>query len=177
MEELQQEHSVRARRASKRLIIIASVCIVLVAVSAVGIYMSGRTDAPSASYPLALTQSAQNFTVLYYENTLPLGFTINPSAVSYHDGILFIPVTAGDGRQVVITEQALPETFSKSNDIIGSENIDGADGQAALSHVEGRTTATMISKDRKTMVIINDVSGVGSSAVKDLLRSLKPVDL
>lgn len=128
---------------------------------------------PDDELPAILQKPA--FTVFYYDQSLPKGFSVTEEDISYMDGILFIPVVSDDGRRVMITQQALPNDFSKSNDVVGDEKITGANGRAALSHTQGHTTATMISKDRETLVIVNDTAEIGSGTVKDLLRALRPL--
>lgn len=172
MEESQEKKPARRVPVPVRIIVVAAVCLVA---GFIGIRLFG-SHVPPATYPPAFKEAAGDFTVLYYEKAPPLGFTVVEAATSYQNGVLFITVTAADGRKVVISEQPLPEEFSQSTDVVGNEKIDGADGKAALSHVEGRTTATMVSKDRRTMIIVSDTSGVGSAAVKDLMRNLKPIN-
>lgn len=95
--------------------------------------------------------------------------------MTYMDDILFIPVVSEDGRRIMITQQAMPADFQESDDITGDEDVPGTHGKAALSHREGRTTATMLSKDGKTLIIVNDTAGIGSGRVKDLVRGLTPL--
>jgi hypothetical protein len=154
-------------------VLVFCVCFMLILGIILYLVLRKDTNTPATTFPAVLR--APTFSVLYYTSSPPLGFTINESTISYTDEVLFIPVTSKDGRQLVITQQALPDDFSQSKSVVGDEKITGANGQAAISHTQGHTTATMITKDRKTLVIINDTAGVGSDAVKDLLRSLKPL--
>ena len=163
------EEGPRAQKSKRKFLIFGAITLALVV--AIGVFLATRT----ATQPAALNKANQDFTVLYGSN-LPRGLIVNTSAVTYENGVLFIPITSEDGRSISITQQPLPEKFKQSNDLVGAEKVTGADGPAAVSHVQGHTTATMMSNDRKTLVIINDSSNVGTDTVKDLLRSLRPLN-
>ena len=146
----------------------------IIAAIALGAFWAVRLTS-SDERPPALAQASQAFTVLYHTGNLPQGFSVDTKAVTYEGGVLFIPITAKDGRRIVVTEQPLPEKFKQSNGLVGAEKVTGADGPAVVSHAQGHATATMLSKDLKTLVFINDTSNVGTEAVKDLLRGLRPL--
>jgi hypothetical protein len=129
-----------------------------------------------ASGPVpAFIRKDVKFTV-YFPNGSPSGYTALKSDIAYSNstGTLQIPLNNPAGHSVTITEQAAPGGLPFSRLQGQGTFIDGAQGQAAISNVEGRNVASMISSDHKTLIFINTKHAT-QEELTSLTRSLQPL--
>ena len=117
-----------------------------------------------------------SFTPYFYSKEIPGGFSIKSPEkdTQVGAGVLQIRLTNDVGQTVIIAEQAMPADL-KNRAVQGDEAVEGAPGSAALTFVEGRTTGTLLTKDKEAMVIINTADKIEADKIKDLLRGLEPI--
>lgn len=125
----------------------------------------------------AILQQVRDFTPYFYPSSdIPLGYKTAVNTISYEQGVLFITLhNPKDGQTLALTEQAVPIDFANAADVVGDENITGADGKATISHRDNRVIAIMISRDKKTLIMLTGSAGSSSTVMADLIRALKPV--
>jgi hypothetical protein len=114
---------------------------------------------------------------LYQPSPLPDGYTIKAGGVRYANppGMLTIPIEAVSGHQMVMTQQALPKALTFEELRGQGKTIEGVPGEAAVSNVEGRNVASMITRDRKTLIILNTTNATEDELVR-VMKSLKPLE-
>jgi hypothetical protein len=97
---------------------------------------------------------------LYYPTPLPNGYNVTKDQIQYDL----------NNRAVMV-----PNAVS-FNDLLGKGKIiPGARGEAAISSVEGRTVASMISADHKTLILLNSEEAT-SEELTTLVTALKATD-
>jgi hypothetical protein len=123
--------------------------------------------------PAETVKQVEGFTV-YYPNPLPKGFSLDKETVSYDNGVLAYRLVNATRQSVVVSEQAAPKDLSAST-IVGKESVPTSYGTATISLVDGRTMGYLLTKDKRTLIIMNTGDKVESATFKDLLRALQPV--
>ncbi|MET1033381.1 MAG: hypothetical protein ABWX94_02690 [Candidatus Saccharimonadales bacterium] len=131
----------------------------------------GQKDA--AAIPEAVIKLA-NFTPYFYEGSIPGKFRAIKGTTTYAANVLVIRLANNKNQTIVMTQQALPADLANTA-IQGTEVIEGAPGSTTINVNEGRTTATLFSNDKKTLLIINTSDTIETSTIKELLRALKPL--
>jgi hypothetical protein len=114
---------------------------------------------------------------LYYPTPLPNGYNVTKDQIQYdlNNRAVMVPITTVTGHRIALTEQAKPNAVS-FNDLLGKGKIiPGARGEAAISSVEGRTVASMISADHKTLILLNSEEAT-SEELTTLVTALKATD-
>lgn len=158
-----------------RYAIILAICVIIISFI-IGTYFitNKEPEKPEAASPESITQNITEFTAYYPEvNDLPGGYTIENSSVKLEEETFLFTVTIPGGAKINISEQALPEEFQKTQQFLGDDKIDTSIGSATITYVEGRTSAFLISKDRKTLVIANSNEAVDKSNIRAVLNSLQ----
>lgn len=155
--------------------IVASVMLAILAIGAI-VSLNWPSTTPHNSASQKILAQVRDFTPYFFPNGSSVdGFRLaTTNGMVYSDGVLFISVDDMANQEVTITEQALPDALAHSTDVIGDEPVDGVDGKAAIAHVDGHTTGSMISHDHRTLITLNCPNTVATSAVMDLMRSLSP---
>lgn len=125
--------------------------------------------------PKSIAQEAStSMRVYFYGETIPDNFSLDEDTVQLSAGVLTFTLVNKHGQHVVISEQSLPKNLLEST-VAGGEKVDGARGSAAVNFKEGRATATFITEDRQTLVVLNSTDSIEESTMKDLVRALKPL--
>jgi hypothetical protein len=167
-----------ARRSKLKVAAIVAALLILTAIGTALLLSRKGEQKPSAALPTSVLSQISDFTPYAYPDNPPLGYQVNQEAVSFDQGVLFVTLQPPEaGPSFMLTEQAMPDDFANTEDLVGDETIRGADGKAVVSHREGRTIATMVSRDKKTLVILTGDGGSSTTVVSDLIRALKPVTL
>lgn len=118
----------------------------------------------------------KDFSPYFFSNSdTALGFRLASNGITYSDSVLFIGLVNAANLNVAITEQPLPATLANSNDVIGDEPVTGVNGVAAIAHIGGRITGSMISQDHRTLITLTCPIAVGSNTLMDLMRALSPI--
>jgi len=176
-EELADEHAPAGRsRSRKRLIISLFFCVVVFGcLGLVAVKVFGEKSKLGPSLPASVVQQAA-FPIFYYPHDLPGNLRLVTESVQYDNGYLFFQLTDPDNTQttVTVTEQRLPSSLSTSI-IQGKEKVEGTENNATISFDGSRMIGYMISKDKKTLVVMNAANGIELDTFKDLLRLLKPI--
>jgi hypothetical protein len=127
-----------------------------------------------AKLPSALTEEISGF-VPYYFEAMPKDMTVVEKTLSYSDGVLFFQIQNNNGKNVVVSEQALPDVFAKSAPQ-GDEIVDGAEGSAFIADRDGRIVGTLLTdKKPRALISLNTTDGADRGMMKAILQNLKPV--
>jgi hypothetical protein len=133
-----------------------------------------RPEARRASeLPREVIDQATGLTI-YYPDPLPGSFKLETGSVQYSRGILSYRLADSKHQMVTITVQSVPSDLSNST-IQGKESVPTSYGTATISQVEGRTSGYLITKDKRTLIILNANDQIDSAAFKDVVRALKPM--
>jgi hypothetical protein len=177
----EQEHpappaAAKKQTAASRAVLVAVIGLVLVALAGLGVKVGIMLASRTVPLIPANMQAAAQFP-LYQPSPLPEGYTASAEEVTYagEAGVLMLPITAASGHKLVLTQQALPKGMTYETLLGKGKPIEGAPGEAAISHVEGRNVASMIARGGKTLVIVNSMDGTPEELTR-VLKSLKPVD-
>lgn len=129
----------------------------------------------SSSLPDETIKSASRFMkVYYYSSEPPHNFKLDENSISLSGAILMFQLENDKKQRVSVTEQALPDELQNSK-VESGERVEGAPGSATVTFKEGRTIGTLLTQDKQTMIMANSSDGIDTSAMKDLIRSLKPL--
>ncbi|HSW98767.1 MAG TPA: hypothetical protein VLF71_02935 [Candidatus Saccharimonadales bacterium] len=107
---------------------------------------------------------------IYLPHPLPDGFQADMTHASYDQGagLLHLLLTDHFGRTVSVNEQPVPNGFPADDLAAQGSPIDAvAIGQGILSTIPSGTVATIVSQDKRTLILLNT-----SSATKDELSDL-----
>jgi hypothetical protein len=115
-----------------------------------------------------------NFTPYFYKGTIPENFTAKEADTSYVSNVLLIRLVNNKNQTVTMTQQALPQDLAASG-LVGAESWPGIPGEVTFSSTNDRTTVTLFTADKKTMIILNTADAIETSTLKELLRSLTPL--
>ena len=150
-----------------------SVCALLVLGIAVMFFIVRPAQKNDYAVPQAVIKIA-NFTPYFYKGPIPGKFTASKADTSYISDVLLIRLSNDKNQTVIMTQQALPEDLAMS-EVVGTETIPGAPGSVIFSSKDGRTTATLFTTDKKTMILLNTSDPLPANTLKDLLRALEPL--
>ena len=170
MEEQPERRGRRIPIPGKPLIWIIAAVAAVVVVGAVW-WLLGRSSSP---LPAAILKDA-TFPI-YYPFDSPDGFTANAASAKYDTGgqVFILPLKNINTHEVTLTEQAMPSTLH-FQDLVGQGKVlDGINGRAVISNVEGRNVGTMISPDNKTLIILNSLNA-SNDELTHIFKSLRPV--
>jgi hypothetical protein len=139
-----------------------------------GVLLTLAIRANSSPLP-ATIRKEPHFTHYYPDDTLN-GFTVAKARITYDAAteVLVIPIQNGQGHKVTLTQQSAPPNLT-FKDLQGQGKvIDGvAGGQAAISNVEGRIVASILTTDN-TLILLNSTSAT-SEEVSAIAKSLQPL--
>lgn len=158
-------------RAIRIWVLCVGALLIIALVVLVVIVRPGQKNA--AAVPEAIIKLA-NFTPYFYEGSIPGKFTAIKGTTTYAADVLLIRLANNKNQTIVMTQQALPADLA-GIDIQGTEIIEGAPGLVTIAVNQGRTTATLFSNDKKTLLIINTSDAIETQTIKELLRALKPL--
>lgn len=122
-----------------------------------------------------VTQASKFMKVYYYKGPPPHNFSLIKDGATVTGGLLTFQLKNDKGQKVTFTQQSLPKELQYSK-VESGEKIEGAPGSATATFKEGRTIGTLLTQDKQTMVMANSSDGIDTSAMKDLIRSLKPLE-
>lgn len=138
------------------------------------VWLNGRqTVSPARAY----FESVSAFQPYYFANdTPPMGLLLAEDSLTYDNGIFIFTLTDEHSERISITQQAVPELFANTVPE-GSEKIETAYGQAALSLIQDRTVVSLIANhnEQRTFILVNASSRASLDQVKTVIRSLEPV--
>lgn len=167
-----------ADRKSRDWIWKVAIAIVLVLGIALTVFLFFSKDKESQNTLLPNQQEivdATSFKPYFYPKIIPGSFSVDQQNLSYNSSLLIITLKNTKGQKVTLTEQPLPKKFLNSK-VISTEAISGSYGSAAISYNDGSTVGTLLTKDKQTMVTVNSSDSVDSDIIKDLVRSLRPLE-
>lgn len=130
------------------------------------------------TFPKEVKSQITGFQPYYIQGKeqLPAGFKTDKNTVRYEVGTLLFTLTSPDGKSVTISQQPVPKEFSaEGGNFVGKESIDTKNGKATISYVQGRTSAFMITNDRKTMIILNSNQSLETDTIRSILSNLTSV--
>jgi hypothetical protein len=150
------------------LVIIGAVSVMLI-VGIVWLVIAIKNVPP---VPSAILGKA-NFTVYYPEGNLD-NIHIDPKSIRYDENANIIQMTATTPAQhrITISEQALPNTLTFDRLKGQGAVIKDVPGQAAISNVEGRIVASMITSDNKALILLNSTDA-SSDELTTLLKNMR----
>lgn len=120
--------------------------------------------------PSSIVEQA-TFPPYFYKGTIPGDFRLRRDTVSYTRGVLIFKLVNKQGKEAVFTEQALPDQLRTSS-IQGTEEVPGTPGKATISYGGSRIVGTLITKDRRTMIVVNAERTLETDTMGDLLRAM-----
>lgn len=177
MDDLANTEVTRGRRVSKRKLLIGfGIFLVLLVVVATTTLIYKRSQ--GNTLPKDVKSQVSGFQPYYFSKNeqLPSGLKIDRSSIRYELGTLFFKLSTPDGKSVTVSQQSVPKEFSaEGGSFIGKESVDTKNGKATISYVEGRTSAFMITNDRKTMVILNSNQAIETDTIRSILSSLNSI--
>ena len=93
---------------------------------------------------------------LYYPDKLADGYTLRTQRTNYdrQKDVLIMEYGAND-HVMTFTQQAAPASLTFDKLKGRGTVIEDVHGQAAISNIEGRKVVSMLSSDRKTLIIVN----------------------
>jgi hypothetical protein len=157
------------KKVSKKSLWIAAVAAVVLVAGALTFFLLNRGPAVPAPVKKATFPA-------YYPTDLPGSYKVETEKISYDpaSGVLFMSVNNVYDHRISVTQQAMPSklTFDKLKG--NGELIDGIDGKAAVSAVEGRIVSTMVGKENQTLILINTTKAT-KEEVASIIRSLHPI--
>lgn len=141
----------------------------------VGFIVLSSSRSSESSLPNPTVDQASKFmTVYYYTGPPPYDFELEQSSVSLSGAFLTFKIKNDRRQSIVFTQQPLPSDLHNST-VQSGEKVEGAPGSATVTFKEGRVIGTLLSNDKKTMVVANSSDGIESSTMMDLMRNLKPL--
>ena len=177
MDDLATTEVTKRRRVSKKKLLLGFsifLALLLVVASTTLIYKRSQSNA----LPKDVKSQVSGFQPYYFSKSgqLPTGLKIDRSSIRYELGTLFFTLTSPDGKSITVSQQAVPKEFSaEGGNFIGKESVDTKNGKATISYVQGRTSAFMITNDRKTMVILNSNQAIETDIIRSILSELSGV--
>jgi hypothetical protein len=126
----------------------------------------------SSPFPPSVRDNA-NFT-LYAPKGQPAGYKIDKTRISFDKQrkIVVIPLDGPNNHHATLSEQPLPEGLTFDTLLGKGKVIDDTPGQAAISNIEGRTVASMISTDHKTLILLNSANA-SADELTAIMKSLQ----
>lgn len=171
-----EEEVKKSRISKKKLLIGFSILLPLLILSITGLLIYKKSQ--ENVLPKEVKSQVSGFQPYYFskKEQLPSGFKIDSSSIRYELGTLFFTLTSPEGKSITISQQSVPPEFSaEGGSFVGKESIDTKNGKATISYVQGRTSAFMITADRKTMVILNSNQAIETDAIRSILSSLNSI--
>lgn len=171
-----EEEVKKSHISKKKLLIGFSFFLMILIIGVTGLLIYKKSQANTL--PQEVKSQVSGFQPYYFSQNeqLPSGFKIDRSSIRYELGTLFFTLTSSDGKSITISQQPVPKEFSaEGGNFIGKESIDTKNGKATISYVQGRTSAFMITNDRKTMVILNSNQAIETDTIRSILSNLNSI--
>lgn len=155
-------------------LLIGGVCLLIVLVSATSGFVVYKKSQEN-TLPSEVRGQITGFQPYYLPKkyTLPNDFEIDKESVRYEQNTLFFSLKSPSGQIVTISQQAVPQEFSAAGgSFIGKDSIDTKNGKVTISYIDERTSAFLITKDQKTLIILNSNQAIETDIIRGIISSL-----
>lgn len=132
-----------------------------------------RTNKTDLLLPDSVTAQIKDFDVYFYSGSIPAGYSLNKSLVKFEGGVLMARLDKQGGPSVTLTEQMLPAKLTDQEIQQNGTTIHDTAGPATINDVEGRLVGTLISPNRKTLVLLNSPGDTSKTDLTLLLQGLR----
>lgn len=156
----------------KKILIPLVLIVVLVCSAAGGFWLLKDTE---ETLPSDIRSQIKDFQPYYLpkEYTLPDDFEIDKESVRYEQNTLFFSLKSPSGQIVTISQQAVPEEFSAAGgSFIGKDSVETKNGKVTISYIDSRTSAFLITKDQKTLIILNSNQAIETDVIRGIISNL-----
>jgi hypothetical protein len=164
------EQTLHVKRRGRIGWIIAAVIAVIALVGA-GVWFFTRP--PTSLLPPEVAHKLSGYHLYFYTDKIPAGYTMDPASITAEHNILIVPFTRDDGSRIVLTEQAMPAGMSGEDVQQNGTAVRDTVGKSSINEVEGRMVGTMLSPDRKTLVLFNAPGNTNKDDLTALLQALR----
>lgn len=118
-----------------------------------------------------VTKTITAFTPYYFETDTIEGFSLVKDSVNYNDQVLVFTMQNSAGKQLVFTEQRIPNNFDV-NSLQGDKEFKTPYGQAFITDGQSRTTGALFTDD-KTWILVNAPKPIGGDTMQRVLGALQ----
>jgi hypothetical protein len=127
--------------------------------------------------PTSVLKSITGFTPYFYAREIPAGYSVDTAHIVSSADLLIVTLISPGAPSIVLTEQPTDTSLTTEKLQGEGERVDVGNVAdfATVNKVEGRLVGVVITRDPKTLVILNTSSADAKDALVSLLRSLKPV--
>lgn len=122
--------------------------------------------------PAATTQQITGFTPYFYNNSVPAGYTFDPAALRFTNGILVATLTKQGAPSITMTQQRLPADLTDDAIQQNAETVATNVGKASINTIEGRLLGSFIVRDRNTLILFNCSGDANKDDIRALLQNL-----
>ncbi len=161
-------------RGRKKLILIVSVLVILVAGGIVGFLISSHLSKKSenslskvSENPLLNIKRSVNFP-LYYPNQLPDNFYLDKNSVKKQEETVFYSYSY-NGTTIVVTQQTKPPLMEQ---VKKTKDLETSIGKAYIADLEGKVVGFIVTD--KTLVIISNANKNDAEALEEFMKAFKP---
>lgn len=159
--------------ASRKRLVIAVAGISLAIIG--GLIVSLQQSKSAASLlPQPIVQQIHGFTPYFYRSKVPSGYIFNGDQVIYDKGVLIITLV-GSKSTITMSQQAMTEQLAHQKLFDGNNFLTDTQGKAEVKIIDQRLVGTMVSTDKKTLILLHSSAATDRNDMVQLLRGLQPV--
>jgi hypothetical protein len=143
---------------------------------AIGIYVFQRAhtspDDTTSGLPFAVARKIKGFHFYYFGDSFKNNFELQTNTISYENSVLLFSLKNPAGSTVVVTEEAIPPSYSISQ-LRADLQFQTGYGTAFITDGATRTTGTLFTTDGP-WVLINAPQPIGTDLMQQFLSDLQP---